>query len=176
MSDLKLPSNGALLSIIAIFISLSALGVSVFEVTSLKDQQRASVWPYLDITQNYSSEGFKVTVTNKGIGPALLGDVSLFYGDQNISSSDDLDAIIREVNGPERAFSYDTYMMRIVSEDVLSPGEEVVLFGVPWTPDTRTFIENVSPKVRAEGCYCSVYDQCWAVDFNGTPRETKACR
>lgn len=175
MSDLKMPRNGAILSVIAIVISLSALGVSVFEVTSIKDSQKASVWPYLEITQNYSADGFKVTVTNKGIGPALLGNVGLYYDDQSVTSSDQLDAVIRDVIGPERAFSYDTYMMRVVSNGVLSPGEEVVLFGVPWTADTRAFVQNVSKDVTAKGCYCSVYDDCWSVAFDGVPKKTKAC-
>ena len=168
--------NGSLLSIIAIVISLSALGVSVFEVTSLKDQQKASVWPYLEISSRYSGEGFEVTLTNKGIGPALLGDVVLTQDGKDIASTDELDALIIETIGAERAFSYDTYRARNASSSVLAPGEQVVLFGVPWTADTRAFIEIVGQGTSANGCYCSVYDDCWTVSGGNLPEPTRECR
>lgn len=168
--------NGSLLSIIAIIISLSALGVSVFEVTSLKDQQKASVWPYLEVSSTYSGEGFKVTLTNKGIGPALLGDVVLTHNGKDITSTDELDALIVESIGAERAFSYDTYRARNPSSSVLAPGEEVVLFGVPWTADTRAFIQAVGQATTANGCYCSVYDDCWNVGGENLPEPTRECR
>ncbi|MEL7110000.1 MAG: hypothetical protein AAGL99_12105 [Pseudomonadota bacterium] len=168
--------RGNLLSLVAIVISLSALGVSVFEVTSLKDQQKASVWPYLEVAQSYSGTGFEVTISNKGIGPALLGDVGFVHNGQRLTSSDDLDALILETVGPERAFSYDTYRARDASNDVLAPGETATLFGVPWTADTRAFLEGVGGGISAEGCYCSVYKECWSVKMGELPERTKVCR
>lgn len=168
--------NGSILSIIAIVISLSALGVSVFEVTSLKDQQKASVCPYLEVSSSYSGEGFEVTVTNKGIGPALLGDVALTHKDRDITSTEELDALIVDAIGPERAFSYDTYRARNASNTVLAPNEKVVLFGVPWTADTRAFIQAVGQSTTAKGCYCSVYEDCWEVGSDNLPEPTQNCR
>lgn len=167
---------GGVLSIIAIVISLSALGVSVFEVTSLKDQQKASVWPYLEVSTSYSGEGFEVTVSNKGIGPALLGDITLTHKGEDITSTDELDALIVETIGEDRAFSYDTYRARNASNSVLAPGYKIVLFGVPWTPDTRAFIEVVGQSTTAKGCYCSVYDDCWTVGSGKQPEPTRVCR
>ena len=50
-----------LMSIIAVLISLGALGVSLFEANIMRDQQqimqeqkRASVWPYLDAASQFS--------------------------------------------------------------------------------------------------------------------------
>lgn len=172
----KRSSNGTLISLIAIVISLSALGVSVFEVTSLQGQQRASVWPYLEVSKSYSSEGFRVSISNKGIGPALLGDVKVFHNRSELASSDDLDAFIIETIGEDRAFSYDTYSAKDASEDVLAPGDVAVLFGVPWTENTRTFVERTGEGFRAVGCYCSVYGDCWSFETDQAPRPTKACR
>ncbi|MEM6555321.1 MAG: hypothetical protein AAF642_05570 [Pseudomonadota bacterium] len=175
MKELR-TSAGSILSIFAIVISLSALGVSVFEVTSLKDQQKASVWPYLEVSPTYSSAGFEIKVQNKGIGPALLGDVKLFHDGKHLASSQELDALILTTIGPDRAFSYDTYRARDVSNSVLSPGEDVVLFGVPWTADTRAFVEQTAFKFSAEGCFCSVYEDCWTVADDRVPEPAKACR
>lgn len=168
--------RGNILALVAIVISLSALGVSVLEVTSLQDQQKASVWPYLELSQNYSGQGFEVTVANKGVGPALLGDVAFVHEGKRLESSADLDALIASVVGPERAFSYDTYRSRDPSNSVLSPGETTILFAVPWTADTRAFVKGVGNGISAQGCYCSVYDECWQVKMNDVPEPTKACR
>jgi len=168
--------RGNVLSLIAIVISLSALGVSVFEVTSLKDQQKASVWPYLEITQSYSGQGFAVTLSNKGIGPALLGDVGFVHEGKRLTNSDDIDALILQTVGPERAFSYDTYRANNATNGVLAPGEEMTVFAVPWTDNTRAFIEGVGDGISAQGCYCSVYKECWSVKMNELPEPAKVCR
>ncbi|MEM9169286.1 MAG: hypothetical protein AAGC56_06490 [Pseudomonadota bacterium] len=168
--------GGAMLSLLAIVISLSALGVSVLEVTSLQGQQRASVWPYLEIGGNYSGEGYEIAITNKGIGPALLGDVTITLAGRTIASSDDLDAVILDTIGEDRAFSYDTYRASDASGAVLAPGEKEILFGVPWTPETRVFVSAVSDAMAVDACYCSVYKECWSVTAGGTPAPTKACR
>lgn len=168
--------NGMILSLVAIVISISALGVSVFEVTSLQDQQKASVWPYLEISRNYSGQGFEIRVANKGIGPALVGDVEISLQGKTINSTSDLDQVIADTLGPERAFSYDTYRARDVSKQVLAPGETAILFGVPWTADTREFVNVTAPTIQAGGCFCSVYDDCWSVKIEDVPVPTKACR
>lgn len=177
MSEEKaLFGRGNTLSLVAIVISLSALGVSVLEVTSLQDQQKASVWPYLELTQSYSGQGFEVTIANKGVGPALLGEIGFVYDDQKLSNTNDLDALIEQVVGPERAFSYDTYRSNNASNSVLAPGDETTLFAVPWNPNTRAFVEGVGGKISVQGCYCSVYDQCWVVEMDTVPEPAKVCR
>lgn len=168
--------NGVVLSLVAIVISLSALGVSVFEVTSLQDQQKASVWPYVEISRRYSGEGFEVSLANKGIGPALLGDVEISMQGQTITSSDILDKIISDAVGPERAFSYDTYRARDASQQVLAPGESLILFGVPWTADTRAFVNSTASSIQATGCFCSVYEDCWSVGLEDIPAPADVCR
>lgn len=168
--------NGIVLSLVAIVISMSALGVSVFEVTSLQDQQKASVWPYLEISRRYSGDGFEVYIANKGIGPALLGDVEISMQGQTITSSTVLDQIIRDAVGEDRAFSFDTYRARDASQQVLAPGENVILFGVPWTADTRAFVNATAASVEANACFCSVYDDCWSVELEDIPTLTDVCR
>ena len=54
----------------AILISLCALVVSFYEVRIMRTQQKAMVWPYIIMGQQYSSEGFSILASNKGL--ALL--------------------------------------------------------------------------------------------------------
>ncbi|MEO1263126.1 MAG: hypothetical protein AAFZ15_30230 [Bacteroidota bacterium] len=70
------------LSILAVVVSSIALAVSIYETGILKEQssmmqaqQKASVWPYLEMVGSYIYDE-KVTVSfafeNKGVGPARI--------------------------------------------------------------------------------------------------------
>ena len=38
----------------AVILSIVAISISLLEVTTMRTQQRAAVWPYIMITQSYS--------------------------------------------------------------------------------------------------------------------------
>lgn len=163
------------LPVFAIIISISALGVSVLEVSALRGQQKASVWPYVEVSRIYSNEGFEVTLTNKGVGPALLKDVKLSHQGQPITFTEQLDELILQSVGREQAFSFETYMSKQVSNDVLTPAESIILFGVPWTEATRRFVDIAGENIEVDGCYCSIYDECWKMTIEATPRSIVQC-
>ena len=167
--------SGAFLSLIAVVISIAALTVSVLEVSAIREQQRASVWPYLEVTKGYSSEGFDITVSNRGIGPALITEAAFSYDGDEIRTSSELNRLIVETVGRDRAFSYDTYKMSEPRRIVLSPGDTITLFAVPWTEDTRLFVNGVGERLSASGCYCSVYEDCWTASLDVAPEPVKAC-
>ncbi len=153
-----------ILSIVAIVMSIGALLVSVFEVSAIRDEQRIQVWPYIEVTTNYSSEGFKLLAINKGIGPARVRTVELTFDGQPV---DNLDQLIVDTIGEEDAFSYDLYRSSDISQSIMSPEEEAILFGVPWQPRTRRLSQAWSGRVDVAVCFCSVYDECWESRMNG---------
>ncbi|MEM6639113.1 MAG: hypothetical protein AAF610_04350 [Pseudomonadota bacterium] len=162
----------SLIAATAIVLSLCALGVSVLEVSSIRSEQRVGVWPYIDLSAGYNSDGFSVTATNKGIGPARVRSMQMTLDGEPVTS---LDQMILDVVGPELAFSYDVYRANNPTNSVLSPDEEAVLFGVPWTPATRALTEQIS-RFSATLCYCSVYDECWLAVLNeGDPEPVSQC-
>ena len=91
-----------LLSILAVIVSLSALGVSVYEAGILREQsalmqeqQKAAVWPYMDTNANhlYSKETMiEFSFTNKGVGPAKIKSFDLLINGQTFSDSDEISA------------------------------------------------------------------------------------
>lgn len=162
-----------LAAIFAIGVSFAAMAISLLEVSSIRAQQKAEVWPYIEIDQSYTSEGYELRLTNKGVGPALMSDVVLLAGGAPVS---DLDAFIADTVGEADAFSYDIYFRTDPSGGVVAPGETYTLFGVPWTDATRRFIENASDEIDIKTCFCSIYEECWTATFRSRrPEVAQSC-
>lgn len=162
-----------LASAFAVVLSLVAVFVSFAEVSSERAQQRASVWPYIEIVESYSDEGFRIRLTNKGVGPALMGDVKLMFNGEPVR---DLDQLIADTLGPEDAFSYDRYSSSNPSNSVMAAGEASILFGVKWDSETRRLLAAWDGKVDIATCYCSIHEDCWATSLSsGKTERTERC-
>lgn len=157
----------------AVILSVVAIAVSLLEVSAMRDQQRASVWPYLSIGQGYLSNNYRLTVENKGVGPALLKKVDWRVDGEPVH---DLDKLIRDTVGDDLAFSYETYFTSSLGEDVMAPGESLTVFGVPVRDDTMAFLQGVNGRVTLSACYCSIHGDCWVSSLNGEQgEETQSC-
>ncbi len=160
-------------SAFAVALSLAAMFVSLAEVSSERAQQRASVWPHIEIVESYSDEGFRIRLTNKGVGPALMGDVTLTFNGQPIGN---LDQLIADTLGPDDAFSYDRYSSSNPSNSVVAAGEETVLFGVKWDSATQRLLGAWDGKVDITTCYCSIHEDCWETSLaSAKTRRTERC-
>ena len=162
-----------LFTLAALILSIAAIFVSLMEVSAMRTQQRATVWPSVTLDRSYNSEGFQLELVNKGVGPALLGDVKLFLGQTEIT---DIDALIVETLGEEKAFSYDIYMMSNPTGSVVAAGETVNLFSVPWEPRTREFVNARASQIDIKACYCSIHGDCSSVSLNeGQQKRVDEC-
>jgi len=157
----------------AVILSIVAISVSLLEVSTLQTHQKASVWPYLEISQSYTGDGFAMKLCNKGVGPALIEEFTMTLDDRPVSS---LDKMIAEVVGEENAFSYDVYRSSNPSNGVISANEEVTLFSVDWEDRTRLFAERAQNRVDITACYCSIHKQCWETSMGKDDvNEVKSC-
>ncbi|MEN7343816.1 MAG: hypothetical protein AAAFM81_12775 [Pseudomonadota bacterium] len=147
-----------LASTFAVALSIAALFISIIEVSSERAQQRASVWPHIQISESYSEAGFRVVLTNKGVGPALLGELTLLHDGQPVA---DIDQLIIDTIGAENAFSYDRYSMSNPGNSVVAPGESINLFGVGWDDSSRQLIRAWNGRIDIATCYCSIHEDCW---------------
>lgn len=161
-------------TIVAVILSIVAIAVSLLEVSAMRAQQRASVWPYLSVKQSYFNNRFSLTIENKGVGPALMQSVDWRIGGEPVT---DLDQLILDTVGEDLAFSYETYMVSNPADDVLAPGDVVTIFAVPTREDTMAFLSAVNGKVTLNACYCSIHGDCWRVDLseNGAD-EVSSCQ
>jgi len=162
-------------SLLAIAISVVAMLVSILEVSAVREQQRADVWPYIELGQSYSESGFRLQAINKGVGPALVGEVALYRGDTLVET---VDQLILDTVGPENAFGYELYGAANISNSVMAAGEENDLFRVPWEDRTRLLIQRwqQGDPIDIRLCYCSIHNDCWNTSLlQQQPEPTDQC-
>jgi len=159
-------------AVTAVFISLCALYVSTQEMRLMRQQQKVSVYPHLTIWRSYSGSGFSVNVKNSGTGLARINSMQLTDGEQYFSSWPQL---VAEMLPDSLVFGYDEISSNGINGQVLTPGEQVRLFSVDWTPATRRF-EEKSRGLKLRVCYSSLLDDYWLLENDDRTELNGPCR
>ncbi|SFR55224.1 hypothetical protein SAMN04490243_2868 [Robiginitalea myxolifaciens] len=159
MSNSKAERFQTIGTALAIIISLAAMFISLYEASIMKSQQASMVWPYLDMSQQYNSDGFAVEISNKGTGPAIITSVQVDYKGQPVESMD----ILMDSLNPNRTFGYDILRNSTIGNQVLMSGEKRIVFGLPYNEETRIVQSNLD-KIRVRIGYKSVLDENWFFD------------
>jgi hypothetical protein len=68
-------------AVAALIVSLSALGVGLYEARLQRQHDRAEVWPNLEVGTFTTGDGAKVIVDNTGLGPAIVESVAAMVDD-----------------------------------------------------------------------------------------------
>ena len=144
---------------LAIIISLAAMFISFYEASIMKSEQSAMVWPYLDMTQQYNSDGFAIEISNKGTGPAIITSVQVDYNGLPVESMD----ILMDSLNPKRTFGYDILRNSTIGNQVFMSGEKRIVFGLPYNDETRIVQRNLG-KIRLRIGYKSVLEEHWFYD------------
>lgn len=144
---------------LALFISMMALGVSVYEANLMRDQQSAMVWPYLKIGNSYNGEGFGFIAINNGTGPAIIKSLEVRYKDKLMHDYNELLNTIK----PDRTIGYESIRMDKLNNTVMKAGEERELFNMDWNEESRIMVDSMA-GVTVKVCYCSVLGDCWIYD------------
>ncbi|MEM8982395.1 MAG: hypothetical protein AAGC71_05175 [Pseudomonadota bacterium] len=168
-----------LVGISAVFIGLAALGVSLFEAHLMRQEQRAAVLPILELSQSFDIDEssteqatwrFSLQAHNVGIGPAIIRDfVVLADGKRQATWNDAMQVITASTAGLP-------YRQSWINGRTIPPGGQVVMFDYVG-PVNLSKIATQSKRLQFEACYCSVFNECWRVEFGtaGTTRATDNC-
>jgi hypothetical protein len=171
-----------LISFVSLWISISEIRIMKEETQLMRNQQKASVWPYLDMNLSFKyADQIEVTykVTNKGIGPALINSIELLE-DEEVIPSDYmaiLDLFLPLVEGEEanKSVNLSTGLSR---NQVLSPDEEMVLLKLTcdrFKNDQKRLMEFFRHH-SFEVCYSSIYEDSWRVFRSGqVPQSVAEC-
>ncbi|UFH53819.1 hypothetical protein [Spirosoma sp. KNUC1025] len=164
MPPAKRPINiELLLGISATFLSLAALVVSIFQTKIARDQQQASVWPFLQTLQSNLDQEFHYGLENKGVGPAIIKEYKLSYRGKAYPDIQALffDQIGRRTPGG-KGFS------GVASGAVFKPGESLDLLFVGGNDSIiqRTEAMLIDTSFRLQIQYADVYGNCWQLDRN----------
>ena len=122
-----------------------------------------------------------VDVSNKGLGPAIVGAVRYEIGDREAAGTYAIDDALREV-WPELELY--TWQNGTLDSTVVSPGETTRILTLVLPRAGRNdslprslneYVEDVENLIRPDFCYCSVYGRRWAFRGRPQPPRSAAC-
>jgi hypothetical protein len=160
-------------------ILISAVSVAL-AISANRTQERllaASTWPYLQYgTGNRADDGSDVinlSLTNAGVGPALIKSVQVLYAG---TPQPDATVLINVCCKEGK-----TTLTTITSSPnvVLTAGDNVSPLRLPRAGNDEAVWEKLNRErfaVHVKACYCSVLGQCWLLDTErGEPEPLDRC-
>ena len=169
------PQN--LIAIGVTVISLCALVVSVIQTRVLKEEQelmrehyKISVWPRLelilekgyDLNGNDEISHFALSISNSGVGPAIITDVKISYNDSIANNWLHLFEIQEIPDSVERYITN-----RGFNGQILKVGETQEILNLDENrPLANSFFERLN-GLSLEIYYESIYGEKWKLDGNG---------
>jgi hypothetical protein len=152
-----------LLGLSAIFLSLAALTVSIFQTKILREQQHASVWPYLETQISTAGKDLNYGIINKGIGPAIIKEIEWRSGDSSYKKTQQF--LLSEI-GSAKGLGRSA----LEPNSVFSPQGGLALITVY---DNDSLSKVVNEKLDSESfnlriIYSDVYGNCWELDEGET--------
>ncbi len=94
----------SLIALSAVLLSVCGVFIATYEATLVRRQQRASVWPHLEVAASMSRERVELWVKNVGIGPARVRTAAVSQGGE--TRKDWADLIRRAGVDPKEVGSY----------------------------------------------------------------------
>ena len=150
----------------AILVGLCALFVSIYEAKIFKQQQKASVWPYLEFSYNIYNPGFSYEVQNKGVGPAIIQWVIVKIDGKPISSWRAYAQTILIPDSTKYRISVSS-----ISDRVISPNEKIELFSIKDSHGAR-LARRSNDKVSFKICYKSIFNDYWIMSYDSSRFKT----
>ena len=143
-----------------------ALVVSLWSAYEDRRHKRLSVRPQMTITFIFNATDAGWTLTNSGLGPAIIQRFEVYVDDKPNESWDTFADSLGLT--PPRSFGFgNPASFEIVP--ALAPSGW--LFTVKAGSGYDVVLKNWE-RVRMELCYCSLYDECWLVSTRRGSRKT----
>ena len=166
-------SSEKILSLSALFISLLTLIVFIYQTDLIRKQQYKSVYPHLGFINRFGGTlNYEFAITNEGIGPALIDEVTVQYGDKNY---EDVIDFVDEQMGETDSITY--FHANLSSGRLIPAGEHIALIelaseqdlvgtGLPANTHRGAFklykVLN-SDSLTIEVKYSSIYGESWII-------------
>lgn len=155
----------------ALIVSVSALGVGLYEANLQRQHDRAEVWPHVEIELFAGDSGAKLQAENTGLGPAVVESIEV--GVDGKAQHNWAGILHTLVGDTLRSYSNAT-----VYEHGIRPGDAVTLLGLSRETLPKPFWEKMK-RIVVTICYRSVFGDRWVVrDTLGTAnhwRDTADC-
>jgi hypothetical protein len=169
------------LGVSAVFISLMSLFLAIQHGRVMEKMVEANTWAF--VTVGFSTAEYDYTphvrllVVNKGVGPAQVESLEVFY---NGVAQAGAHALVGAILKPVDPTRHPPILRADVIGTVFSAKEELNFldFNVKnFTPEEYATITREVPKLTFRVCYCSVLKECSILDTAKAlrPVSVKAC-
>lgn len=154
-----------LVGLSALVLSLCGLFISIYETRLVREEQRASVWPHVEVGTSVNAERVRFHVRNTGVGPARIRAAAVLHQGDTLAGWEEM--LRRVADGPVsltgRSFS-------LINGAVLPPSsarEEIFELATDDVASPEGLIADlrqavIGGEVDVTTCYCSVYGACWS--------------
>ena len=156
------------LAVSAVFISLVSLFLAIQHGRVMEKMVEASTWAFVTVDFSNADRDFKphtrLMMINKGVGPARIENLEVFYNGVAEPGPHALVAAILKRDEPKSAHGFFTSDIR---GTVLSAKEELDFLDFnadSYSPDEYQAVSRAMSKLDFRVCYCSVLDECWLLD------------
>lgn len=171
------------LSVSAVTISLISLLSAIGNGDAMKQLVAANSWPFVSIGISNRDEQrgpvLRIVAQNKGIGPAKIEALEVFYKSRAMPNPR---ALIHAILGPDADDIRTPYQGSTFAGDVLGSKEITTVLSVQDQSLGAANLERLAAEAQNIGfrvCYCSVFNECWISDRTGglsPPSRQNACK
>ena len=153
-----------LVGLSAVLVSFCALFISIYEASLIRQSQRASVWPHVEIGASMTNEGVYLYLRNTGIGPARIESGSVtFNGEIQKNWLDVMRSVLGE-QAEGMSFTQSLINGRVFpsnSEPETIFGLTIERSGVDDEAISRFSHAILDGTIDVTICYSSVYNEHW---------------
>lgn len=166
-----------LVALPTLIISLALAYFAFVQADATRKMQTGGALPFVtfgtsNIDDDTGAREISLSLSNNGVGPAILGPIEIRYGGKPVANTGELLAAC--CNGKGASF-----MTSPPSGIALRPGESVKFFRMTRDAQNEKIWEALNAerwKFDVRSCYCSIFDDCWVVaGMQAKPKPVKQC-
>ncbi len=169
-----------LIAVCALLVSSLATLASWWQTRVIQQQLSAQVWPYLSVGESIDNDVFTLDVTNDGLGPAVIRNLSATVDGKPVGS---FTAMMHAILGPHllarapHGQAMGLHANSIAPGDVIRAGSSINTL----TLKSKRFaplLLAAYPRVEITMCYCAILPgTCWFKDTNtnADPKPVPSC-
>jgi len=154
-----------LVAVSAVFIGVCALVVSLYEAKLMREEQRLSVLPILELgrshyTHDDTPENWRLSLhaENVGIGPAVIKNFHVWVdGAPHKTWRSAVGALLD--GGADISYGQST-----INGRTIPPDRMVTMFDLSNTEIAADIVAEFE-RFNFEACYCSLFGDCWTTDY-----------
>lgn len=168
-----------LIGLPALIASLALAWFAFVQADATQKMQTGGVMPFVTFgTSNGDEEGnqdIALTLTNNGVGPAILGPIEIRYEGKPIGTPLELLRTCCTQAEP-RALRFSTSPSTGIA---VRPGETIEFVSFPRSPASEQVWQALNKerwKLKVRSCYCSIFNDCWITEgMQGLPKAVNKC-